>query len=142
MKTYITGIPSSQIPEVWDDCVDFIELGNSKSQDEMTTQDIYELLCNAEMQLWVIINDNEKILGAGTTQILDYPNKKICRIVTLGGRNFENWIESINIIEEWSKTMNCESVEFFCRKGFQRKLENYGYKQTYTVLGKELTSIH
>jgi len=128
MKTYITGIPSSQIPKVWDDCVDFIELGNSKSQDEMTIQDIYELLCNAEMQLWVIINDDEKILGAGTTQILDYPNKKICRIVTLGGRNFENWIESINIIEEWSKTMNCESVEFFCRKGFQRKLENYGYK--------------
>tara|TARA_R100001530_G_scaffold96279_1_gene66958 strand:- start:3171 stop:3599 length:429 start_codon:yes stop_codon:yes gene_type:complete len=142
MKTYITGIPSSQVPEVWEDCVPFIKLGNSKSQDEMTTNDIYELLCNAEMQLWVIINSEEKILGAGTTQILDYPNKKICRIVTLGGQNFDNWIQSIKTIEEWSRVNNCKSVEFFCRKGFQRKLEDYGYKQTYTVLGKELTSIH
>jgi hypothetical protein len=33
-------------------------------------------------------------------------------------------------------------METFCRKGFKKKLENFGYDETYIVLGKELTTMH
>ena len=67
---------------------------------------------------------------------------KACRIVTLGGRGFDDWVDLIETIEEWAKEMGCNSVEMFCRKGFIKKLGSRGYGEIYTVLGKELTTLH
>ena len=142
MKNFISGIPSSDIDQVWKACLPFIEAAADKGQAEMTTDDIYHFCKEARMQLWIIFDENHKIQAAATTEIIDYPAKKVCRLVTLGGTNFDDWMESIQVIEEWASERNCVSLETFCRKGFLRKLNNYGYKQTYVVLGKDLTTLH
>ena len=142
MKTFLTGIPSQEIDEIWDDCVPYINLVQKKGQGEMTTEDIYNLCKEAKMQLWVIFDDNANIKGVGTTEILVYPRKKVCRIVNLGGVEFDEWIHTISVIEAWAEENGCDAIETFCRKGFIKKLEKYGYEQTYTVLGKELKTIH
>ena len=41
MTTYLTGIPSQEIDEIWDACVPFIELAAKKGQEEMSTKHIY-----------------------------------------------------------------------------------------------------
>ena len=108
----------------------------------MATEDIYKLCKEAKMQLWVIFDNDANIKGVGTTEILIHPRKKVCRIITLGGVGFDEWMHSISVIEAWAEEKGCHAIETFCRKGFIKKLEKYGYEQTYTVLGKELTTIH
>ena len=142
MSLYISGIESGNVSKIWNKCYKFLELANNKSQEELSLEDIKELCENQEMQLWVIFDDNEKIYGAGATQIIDYPNKTVCRIVTLGGIEFKKWKHTLKIIEEWARHMDCEAVEMFCRKGFKKELQDYEYKEIYTVLGKKLTSYH
>jgi len=142
MTTFLTGIPSQEIDEIWEACEPFIDLAYKKGQGEMETQDIYKLCKEAKMQLWVIFNEKNKIKGVGTTEIVIHPRKKVCRIVTLGGNGFDDWIDTISSIEAWAESQGCHAIETFCRKGFIKKLEHYGYEQTYTVLGKELTTIH
>ena len=142
MTTYLTGIPSQEIDEIWDACVPYLDLVEKKGQGEMATEDIYKLCKEAKMQLWVIFDNDANIKGVGTTEVLIHPRKKVCRIITLGGVGFDEWMHSISVIEAWAEEKGCHAIETFCRKGFIKKLEKYGYEQTYTVLGKELTTIH
>jgi len=142
MTTFLTGIPSQEIDEIWEVCEPFIEKAAKKGQSEMTSQDIYNFCKDAKMQLWIVFDSEANIKAVVTTEIINYPKKKVCRIITLGGEEIDNWLHSITVIEAWAEENECHAMETFCRKGFIKKLEHYGYEQTYTVLGKELTTIH
>ena len=142
MTTYLTGIPSQEIDEIWDACLPFIQLASKKGQEEMSAKDIYNFCKDAKMQLWIVFDNNADIKAVVTTEIVNYPRKKLCRVVTLGGQEIDNWLHSISVIEAWAESNDCHAMETFCRKGFIKKLEKHGYEQTYTVLGKELSTIH
>ena len=143
MNLYISGIPSDRINEVWEDCEPYIEMGNGKSRDEMSVMDIYKRLSEARMQLWLVFNENREIISVLTTEIIDYPRKTVCRIVTLGGKDLDIWVQDwLETIEEWALENDCVAMETVCRKGFIKKLEKFGYENAYTVLVKELTTIH
>ena len=127
---YVSGIPSSRITDVWDKCKEYIELGNNKSKQEMNIEDIYEKLLVAEMQLWIVYDEDANIM-------------KTCRIVTLGGKDMDIWVEQfLDILEEWAIDNDCVAMETACRKGFIKKLEKFGYEHTYTILTKELQTLH
>lgn len=143
MNLYISGIPSDRINEVWEDCEPYIEMGNGKSRDEMSVMDIYKRLSEARMQLWLVFNENREIISVLTTEIIDYPRKTVCRIVTLGGKDLDIWVQDwLETIEAWALENDCVAMETVCRKGFIKKLEKFGYENAYTVLVKELTTIH
>jgi hypothetical protein len=143
MNLHISGIPSERINEVWEECEPYIKMGNGKSRDEMSVTDIYERLSEARMQLWLIFNDNKEIVSVLTTEIIEYPQKTMCRIVTLGGKDLDIWVEDwLETIEAWALENDCVAMETVCRKGFIKKLERFGYENAYTVLVKELTTIH
>ena len=140
---YVSGIPSSQITEVWDNCKEYIEMGNNKSKQEMTIDDIYERLLKAEMQLWLVFDGDAKIKSVLTTEVVIYPRMKTCRIVTLGGTELDIWVEQfLDVLEEWAIDNDCVAMETACRKGFIKKLEKFGYEHTYTILTKELQTLH
>ena len=143
MSLYISGIPSDRINEVWEDCEPYIEMGNGKSGDEMSVEDIYKRLSEARMQLWLVFDDDREIISVLTTEIIEYPRKTMCRIVTLGGQDLDLWVEQLlETLEEWALENGCVAMETVCRKGFIKKLERFGYENAYTVLVKELTTIH
>ena len=140
---YVSGIPSSRITDVWDKCKEYIELGNNKSKQEMNIEDIYEKLLVAEMQLWIVYDEEANIKSVLTTEIVIYPRMKTCRIVTLGGEGMDIWVEQfLDILEEWAIDNDCVAMETACRKGFIKKLEKFGYEHTYTILTKELQTLH
>jgi len=143
VNLYISGIPSERLNEVWEDCEPYIAMGNGKSRDEMSVTDIYERLSEARMQLWLVFNEDKEIISVLTTEIIDYPRKTVCRIVTLGGKDLDIWVEDwLETIEAWALENDCVAMETVCRKGFIKKLERFGYENAYTVLVKELTTIH
>ena len=143
MNLHISGIPSDRINEVWEKCEPYIEMGNGKRRDEMSVMDIYKRLSEARMQLWLIFDDDKEIISVLTTEIIEYPRKTTCRIVTLGGQDLDLWVEELlETLEEWALENNCVAMETVCRKGFIKKLERFGYENAYTVLVKELTTIH
>jgi hypothetical protein len=139
---FITGINSKTIDMVWEECVPFISRAEKFSQEEMKAEDLYGKIKNQDMQLWVVFNEETEILAVITTELVNYPRKKVCRIVTLGGDFMDDWVEYISVIEDWAIENKCQAMETFCRKGFKKKLENFGYDETYIVLGKELTTMH
>ena len=140
---YISGIMSYQIDDVWTECKKYIELGNNKSQEEMSIEDIYNNCKDKDMQLWIVFKDDMQIQAVLTTQVIDYPQKRVCRIVTCGGQSMDEWTDTVlNTLEDWAEAQACHAMETVCRKGFIKKLKNFGYEHTYTILGKELSTKH
>ena len=140
---YISGIMSYQIDDVWTECKKYIELGNNKSQEEMSVEDIYNNCKDKDMQLWIVFKDDMQIQAVLTTQVIDYPQKRVCRIVTLGGQSMDEWTDTVlSTLEEWAEAQACHAMETVCRTGFIKKLKSFGYEHTYTILGKELSTKH
>ena len=139
---YVSGIQSSKVNDVWDRCKKFIEMGNNKSQQEMNVDDIYQKLLTTDMQLWMVFSEDAEIVSVLTTEVVLYPRMKTCRIVTLGGKDMDNWVEQfLEVLEEWALENDCVAMETACRKGFIKKLEKYGYEHTYTILTKKLQTL-
>ncbi len=103
MSLYISGIPSDRINEVWEDCEPYIEMGNGKSRDEMSVEDIYKRLSEARMQLWLVFNEDREIISVLITEIIDYDNsdlddeEKIDRLFNQK-ELIERRIQSLNLI--------------------------------------------
>jgi hypothetical protein len=88
------------------------------------------------MQLW-LVSKGPRVVGAITTELICYPNKRHCRIVTLAGSEYREWTELVNKrIESWAKENGCDALEAYVRKGFTPKLVSYGFKHKHSVMIK------
>lgn len=75
--------------------------------------------------LWVAIDENERLIGAGVTQLVLGDNRKICEIVAWGADDQQKCAPLLNIIHEHAKDEGCQAVRLFGRKGWARMLKEY-----------------
>lgn len=135
----LVGVPQSSVDEVWHDVKPMLERGISHGDGELDVDDLLKFLLSRTMQLWVVYNYNEsKIMMAGVTEIVNYPKSKVCRAVVLGGDGVDQWVKHVAGIEAWAKSMNCNKMEAFGRRGLARKMESIGYSNKYVVIRKDL----
>lgn len=138
-KEYIVrGVPSPLIERFWHFAEPYVKRALDHAYGEMSFEDVRNRCINRDMQLWLVYVDG-RVIGAGTTEIINYPQKKICRIVTLAGTEFDEWRQMAhNIIEMWAVENECVGMESLTRKGFVPKLLGMGYKHKYSVMHKSL----
>lgn len=139
MEYNIKGIPHEGVESLWRFAEPFVKRALDHTFGELTSEDVKNMCLSRDMQLWMIAKGN-RVVGAGTTMIVTYPQLRACRIVTLAGTAFDEWKDMAHaFIEIWAdEQMKCEAVEAFVRKGFVPKLLDIGYKHRYSVMHKKL----
>jgi len=135
---YASGVQAHEIDNIWKWVLPMVEKPLEHSWGELTSENVKERLKSKDMQMWVGYYKTGEIVAVMTTEIVDYPSKKACRIVTLGGYGMDEWQNHINLIENWAKHNGCDFMETYCRRGFERKMKNYGYEARYSLMGKAL----
>ena len=135
----LIGVPSLSVEEIWPRVEHLIKKGLEHGRGELDETDVLKFLIERVMQLWVVMDmlDNKPVM-AGCTEIVNYPRKKICRAVVLGGNHIEEWMSHVKGIEEWARTKGCDHMDAFVRKGLAKKMAKIDYKQEYVVLGKDI----
>lgn len=138
MDYNIRGIPSQAVDGLWRFAEPYIKRALDHTYGELSTDDIQKFCSNGDMQLWMI-SRGTRVVGAGSTQIVCYPQMKVCRIVTLAGSEFGEWMDIAHMnLELWAESMGCDAMEAYVRKGFVPKLGQIGYKHRYSVCNKSL----
>lgn len=138
MEYNIKGIPVQAIPTFWHFAEPYIKRALDHTFGELSTENVKDLCLSRDMQLWMIAK-GDRVVGAGTTQIVFYPSMKTCRIVTLAGSDFDEWMDVAHMnIELWAVQQGCDAMEAYVRKGFMPKLLEIGYKHRYSVAHKKL----
>ena len=133
----IALISPDHIANIWNSVYRHIEAMAPHSEGEMASADFYEALTNAEMQLWVALDDDE-IIASMITQIVPYPRKMVLRIISIGGEYMDKWIDNLPVIEHWALSMGCTSIECWGRKGWLKVLKDW--KCSYHIITKDLTN--
>jgi hypothetical protein len=109
------------------------------SQDRLLVSDIYDAAKAGAYLLWIVISDNSAIIATLTTRIATYPRRKAMCIDFLSGSKMDLWLETVlDKISEHAVTCDCDLIEGYGRKGWQRTLEKYGWRLAYPTYHKDL----
>lgn len=138
MDFTLRGIPQQAIEGMWRFAEPFVKRALDHTFGEVSIEDMKRLCMNRDMQLWMVLEGN-RVVGAGTTMIIHHPQMKACRIVTLSGAHFKEWMDIAHMqIEIWAVEQGCVAIECYVRKGFIPSLVEIGYKHRYSVAHKSL----
>ena len=115
----------------------WVDVSMSFSSGERTVEQLLELLYEGKAQCWCVI-DGESIVNVATTEILEYPNKKVLHIITSTGVDWEHHKQEHKHLEDFASMLGCQSISVWGRRGWERKLGDLGYEHTYSVFEKKL----
>lgn len=137
----IALIPHTEVPLTWHLYSPLVQEALDYSRGECLLEDIYQMAASGGMQVWVAADEKEKrtaiVEAVMITQIIVYPRKRFLRIVVLAGTSVHRFDDGWEVIENWAIDQECHGVESFARRGFQRWAKGSGFREYYSVIGKD-----
>ncbi len=121
----IRALPN-QIPYMWHQVKPLIDKALIYSNGEMLVEDILECLLKNEQELVIGYNNDNEILMALVGEIVNYPRKKVYRIITWStksGHDYEEWMPLFGTVEVSARKHGCDYIEAWARKGLAKKLK-------------------
>lgn len=128
-------VEAEDIDMVWDDVVPLIEKALRHAEGELIPEDIKKHLDSANLRLWVALEGRD-VIASMVTEIIQYPRKKIVRVITLAGKDMSLWYDFLPMLEGYAIRHGCSSLEAWTRKGMTRKLKDW--KHSYDIITKDL----
>ena len=120
---------------VWEEVVPLLARVVPHTEGELEPDDYIEPLTHGDMQLWVVI-ENKHVNAALVTQIVPYPQKKVLRLISLAGEDFQEIKNFLEMVEVFALKNECSALEMWGRKGWKKLLSDW--KDSYIVYTKDL----
>ena len=120
---------------VWDQVEPILARAVSRSEGELKTNDILNFVIEGDMQLWIVA-ENKEIIAALVTQIITYPQKRILRLVSLAGEDFNKFKHFLDMVQSFAIQKGCTALELWGRKGWKKLLPEWNSK--YIVYTKDI----
>ena len=125
----------------WSEISPYIQEAIDKGQGENSLLDHARKLLHCNTHCWLIEDQDNKLIGVGITEFMQYAQYKVLHIVTLTGKDFESWGGLVfPRIEGFAKAGGAAYVEQWGRTGWTKVLPKIvpGFEQTYVVMRKKI----
>ena len=131
-------VSPNHIYHVWDKVEKYLEGGLSKSGGEYNVHHLKQYLTSGQQTLLIIIDGEQKIHGAFTIEITNFPNERIAFTTSVGGKaiteqslwkEYENWLRSNGV------TMIRGAAHETVARLWRRK---FGVQSRYIIVEKKL----
>ena len=134
----ISAVPHDKVAEIWPKVVSLLQMATDTTGPRFGVFDIFHGLLNNELSLWVVI-DEEAIVAAFTTRIIQYTECKGLSIDWVGGSKMFKWLpEAMDVLKDYAKREGCERLEGYGRPAWGRVLAKDGWVPEYTAYKLEL----
>lgn len=130
----VSGVGFEKVDVFWSEVEPLI----SKALDErITTDDVLGWIKSRDVQLWIVYSD--EIIAACTTQLVNFPRSKTCRILAIGGSRMSEWQGDLdNVLTYWALSQGCSHIDCPVRDGLVKTLRPLGYEKLVTLIGKKI----
>tara|TARA_R110000764_G_scaffold65594_3_gene137262 strand:- start:219 stop:632 length:414 start_codon:yes stop_codon:yes gene_type:complete len=137
MQTKFIKFTKFEVDKIWPLARDLIQKA-CDTNGAFNAEDIKEKCKQGSMQLWLVVDETDKVLATVVTEIRTYPNYKVCdaRIVT--GIQMSRWHHHVEDLEAWAKEEGCKKMELFARPGWEKVMKPKGYLKTHVQIEKAL----
>ena len=121
--------PPVDIEKAWVFVWPLLQEAVERSLGRDTESALKQMLIDGHYQLWMA-GEPGRLSACCATRVAEYPSgKKVLNIVALGGKQFEQWAqELLDTLKKFSLENKCTSIEFVGRRGWMRKLPEYGFE--------------
>lgn len=135
----ITLVPHDRAAHVWMSVYKYLDKAVERSHGRWTMETLFNAVATGRQQLWIVLDENDNIDGVATTEIINYPNRKMLAIQYLGGEGLGFWANQIlEVFNSWARDNKCKGIEATARKGFWKWLKHDGFDEAYTVFEKRI----
>lgn len=133
----IQGLLSKHLDKVWHEVWSVLAPAFAYSDGAYDEQLVYNGLKTRNMQLWLEVED-EKIISAGVTKIIEWPDKKVCWAVGLAGKGDDLVQRYLETVEPWARHHGCAEMRLTGRRGWERKMKRLGFEFRHVEMAKQL----
>jgi hypothetical protein len=135
----ITMVPANYLNNLWPDVRTQLAKAIKRSNGRWNMEFLYAAILNGNQQLWVAFDSENNIDGVGTTEILQYPEKKMLAVQFLGGDRFNDWVwDMLDRFKDFGRDNDCGGMEATARMGFWKWLEQDEFSRSYVVYERSL----
>jgi hypothetical protein len=133
----VSLVDPNYVSAVWKEVEPILGKSIHTAHGRYTMDDILREIVNFEQHLWVVFNDDKKIIASLTTRFIFYPRKKMLAGQFLGGVKIMRWRDPmLETLEKWAKDNDCDGLEMTGRNGFEKVLGPHGWTPEYVVFEK------
>ena len=129
-------VPTEDLERAWPHVRDMLMKPLERAA-EMDIEDVYGFIRDGIWQLCVAVTDG-KVTCAGTTELVNYPLRRVLRLVLVGGEGFQSILDNFGPLEDFARYNNATGIETLCRKGLSKWYAERGYSHKYDVMVKDL----
>jgi len=135
----VSLVPQQAVGSVWKDVDGILKRAVETVNDKSNVIDILDGIFDGTYVLWVVLNDDNKIVAAFTTRLIVYPQRKALALDWVGGTQMKEWEDQlIDTMKRYANELGCSHLEGYGRKGWGRALKQYGFYPEYIAYRMEL----
>jgi hypothetical protein len=131
MSYKVTAVSREHVRNIWKHAKPWLQPAVEMSGGRWTIDYILAALVLGEQTLWVVLDDDGKIVGAATTELVSYPEITSIAVHFLGGENFEDfWHDLFIAMRDLGISRGCKMIECNARFGFWKWFKKEGMHKT------------
>jgi len=136
-----TPVPKAFVGHVWNEVVQVLGRSVATSNGKYSMPDLYNGIMADHYVLWVVIDDDDRIVAAITSRIVKYSDtQQGMALDWIGGKRMTEWLPMVQrVMSKYARDNGCTHLEGFGRKAWGRVLANYGWKPEYIAYRMELS---
>ena len=139
----LVRIPTKELDKVWGLIEKDIRKSLLFSGQLSDSAFVLKTAKEGKFQIWILWDkvqktSVEKYFGVVITEIVEKPLGKVCHIYMMTGRQRHKWQYLIKDVEKFAQEEKCSVMELIARPGWQKVLNQFGYKRTHVVLEKQI----
>ena len=91
-------VPTTYLATLWPDVREQLSKAIDRSKGRWSMEMLFASILNGQQHLWIAFDEDKNVNGVGTTELVDYPNKRMLAIKFLGGDHFNDWVWDMALI--------------------------------------------
>ena len=116
---------------MWRHVRDYLKPAVELSNGRWTLEYVIAGLATGQQNLWIAADENKNVIAAATTQVVDYPMRRMLTMHFIGGDDFDSWYTlMLNSMSAFAKSAGCDGIECVARMGFWKWFKEDGFSKS------------
>lgn len=122
----------------WQHAIPYLE-ASLKQTPEYDLLDVYHLLKNGHLTLWMFYNEKKKkSFGSMVTEVVQHPKRKVLVIFLMSADKFEDVELLFADLLSFARQIGADGIECYGRFGLERLLAKIGFKKSYIAMNYDV----
>jgi hypothetical protein len=135
-----THVPLDFVGHVWASVEPMFKPVTDASNGKYSVSDIYTGILDGTYVLWIVVDQDDSIVAAGTSRLVQYPaGRKAMSLDWIGGSRMSEWMPMVHsVMADYARASGCASLEGYGRKAWGKYMAKYGWEPDHIAYKMEL----